>query len=351
MKKPRNQVLDYVLYLIVRLAAAFLGVLPVRVSLSIASGLGALWFHLPRWLPETRVTIPDWSRRNTATKVIAAPIRLLASLSRTSNKLLGKFREHRNRAELHIRTSFPDMPEADVQRMTLESLQQLCLMAVELIISPRLITRWTWHDYVETRNLAGAIRALADKRGCILLTGHYGNIEVLGTSLATIGFDMTAVMRPFDNRYLNRLLTRRRAQSGLKLLDKGGATQHAPEILESGAGLCFIADQNAGKKGIFVDFFGRKASTYKSIGLLAMRFDVSVIVGCARRVGRDFRYEIHVNRVIQPEEWADKDDPLRWITQEYTTALENLIREAPGQYLWIHRRWKTRPKDELADAA
>ncbi|MCB9852473.1 MAG: lysophospholipid acyltransferase family protein [Phycisphaerales bacterium] len=349
--KQRNPIADYVAYAALRVASAFFGILPVNVSLSIARGMGTVWFLLPRRLPETRVNVPSWGKRNTALKVVAMPVKILASVSKTSNKLLGKFREHRNRAELHIRQSFPDMSTADVERLALESMRQLCLMAIELLLSPRLITRWTWHDYVETRNLGDAIRCLADKKGCILLTGHYGNIEILGTSLATIGFDISAVMRPLDNPHINKLLTRRRAMSGLKLLDKGGATQHAPEILESGAALAFIADQNAGSKGIFVDFFGRKASTYKSIGLLAMRFEVPVIVGCARRIGRDFKYEMHVNRVIHPEEWADKDDPLRWITQEYTTALEDLIRESPGQYLWIHRRWKTRPKDELESAA
>lgn len=347
--KQRNAAVDYFSYVLVRVASAFFSVMPVRVSLSIARGMGTTWFYLPRMLPETRV--PEWTPQFILFHWVRHPVRLLRSLSRASNKILGKFREHRNRAEGNIRTSFPGMPEAEIERVALESMQQLCLMAVELMLSPRLITRWTWHDYVETRNLGDAIRALVDKRGCILITGHYGNIEVLGTSLATIGFDMSAVMRPLDNPYINKLLTRRRAQSGLKLLDKGGATQFAPQILESGGALAFIADQNAGRKGIFVDFFGRKASTYKSIALLAMRFEVPVVVGCARRIGRDFKYEMHVNRVIQPSEWADKDDPLRWVTQEYSTALEDLIREAPGQYLWIHRRWKTRPKGELESAA
>jgi KDO2-lipid IV(A) lauroyltransferase len=100
-----------------------------------------------------------------------------------------------------------------------------------------------------------------------------------------------------------------------------------------------------------VDFFGRKASTYKSIGLLAMQHGVPVVVGCARRVSPKFQYEIRVNRIIEPGEWSDRPDPLEWITQEYTRALEDLVREAPEQYLWIHRRWKSRPKAELAAAA
>ncbi|HUN82519.1 MAG TPA: lysophospholipid acyltransferase family protein, partial [Phycisphaerae bacterium] len=157
-----------------------------------------------------------------------------------------------------------------------------------------------------------------------------------------------AVMRPLDNEYLNRYLLDRREQSGLKLLYKKGATRAAGDVIDSGGALCFIADQNAGSKGMFVDFFGKKASTYKSIGLLAMEREVPIIVGCARRSSWDrFQYEICVNRVIHPREWQDKDDPLRWITQEYSRAMEDFIRVAPEQYLWIHRRWKSRPKEEI----
>jgi KDO2-lipid IV(A) lauroyltransferase len=114
--------------------------------------------------------------------------------------------------------------------------------------------------------------------------------------------------------------------------------------------LGFIADQNAGSKGMFVDFFGVKASTYKSIGLLAMTREVPIVVGYARRLGRRFEFEVGVERVIQPHEWADRPDPLRWVTQAFTDAMEASIRRAPEQYLWIHRRWKSRPKGEKPTA-
>jgi KDO2-lipid IV(A) lauroyltransferase len=97
---------------------------------------------------------------------------------------------------------------------------------------------------------------------------------------------------------------------------------------------------------LFVDFFGVKASTYKSIGLLAMEHGAPIVVGCARRTSEKFRYEIDCDRVIMPEEWQGRADPLMWITQEYSAALERLIRVAPEQYLWMHRRWKSRPKGE-----
>ena len=119
-------------------------------------------------------------------------------------------------------------------------------------------------------------------------------------------------------------------------------------MLEKNGIVGFTADQNAGKKGIFVDFFGRKASAYKSIALLAMQFEVPVIIGYARRVGDRFRFRCGAQDIIYPEDWKSQEDPLRYITQRYTRAIEDFIRVEPDQYLWVHRRWKTRPKGEVA---
>ncbi|NLF33252.1 MAG: lysophospholipid acyltransferase family protein, partial [Planctomycetes bacterium] len=122
------------------------------------------------------------------------------------------------------------------------------------------------------------------------------------------------------------------------------------DVLAAGGTLCFIADQDAGRKGIFADFFGRPASWYKSIGLLAMQYRVPIIAGAAARQGRGFHYRIAVERIIQPEEWDAQADPLQWITDTYAAALERIIRANPEQYLWVHRRWKSRPRGELAPA-
>jgi KDO2-lipid IV(A) lauroyltransferase len=137
-----------------------------------------------------------------------------------------------------------------------------------------------------------------------------------------------------------------RKRAGQKILDKKGASEQMGELVSSGATLCFIADQDAGKKGVFVDFFGRKASTYKSIGLLAITNNLPIGVGYGRRIEGRFFFEMGVTRIIMPAEWADKEDPLKWITAEYTKAIETFVREEPSQYWWLHRRWKHRPKEE-----
>ncbi|MFQ5414557.1 MAG: lysophospholipid acyltransferase family protein [Phycisphaerae bacterium] len=252
---------------------------------------------------------------------------------------------HRDRAIQHLRDSFTGvLAPGDVERVADACLEHWTMFAIELACTPRLVTPLTWHRYVRIGDITDALDAMLSGTGAILVTGHYGHFELAGHVLACLGFDVRAVMRPLDNAYLNRYVVAARRAHGLKLIDKKGAMATAEHALRDGGLLCFIADQNAGRKGLFVDFFGRPASTYKSIGLLAMTADVPIIVGYARRLGRRFAYEVGVNRVIHPHEWADRDDPLLWITATYTRAIEDFVRDEPDQYLWIHRRWKSQPR-------
>jgi KDO2-lipid IV(A) lauroyltransferase len=333
---------DYPAYLVLRIISMLLAIPPIETTLRAMRGLGSIWFHVPRALPPLR--IPGW--------IAAAPgMGWTLKIQRATNKLREKFCEHRNRAEQHIRLAYPEWTTAQVEHAALTSMQHIAMLAVEVLFTPRLVTQWTWPRHITLTDLSDAIRILLAKRGCIMLTGHYGNWELLGYALATLGFDIVAVMRPLDNEYINGFLLDKRERSGLRLLYKKGVTQSAQEVLESKGTLCFIADQNAGAKGVFVDFFGRKASTYKSIALLAIEFRVPIIVGCARRTGEGFKYDIEVCRIIHPEEWDGKEDEMLWITQEYSKAMESFVRKAPEQYLWMHRRWKSRPKDEQASPA
>jgi len=252
---------------------------------------------------------------------------------------------HRQRAVTHLRQTLGDQytPE-QIQCLADRCLESVTMFAVEAICLPRLINAFTWSRYIRLVDFDDALRVFLEGRGAVLVTGHYGSFEVLGHLLAALGFETVAVMRPLDNAYLNAFIVSSRRTHGLTLLDKKGAAGEAEQRLRDGSLVGFIGDQDAGRKGIFVDFFGQPASTYKSIGLLAMAAEVPIIVGYARRLGNVARYDVGVQRIIRPREWQSQDDPLRWITQEYTSAIEAFVREAPQQYLWIHRRWKSQPK-------
>jgi KDO2-lipid IV(A) lauroyltransferase len=104
-----------------------------------------------------------------------------------------------------------------------------------------------------------------------------------------------------------------------------------------------VGDQDAGPRGLFVQFFGRPASTFKSIALLSQEYQAPILVVGAARVGQPMRYRIYLEDVILPGDYAGRADATRAITQRYTDALERMVRRHPEQYFWLHRRWKSQP--------
>jgi len=303
MAKPRNKYVDYLVYLSVRILAVFVGLFSWRTNHQISRWAGDLLYLVDR--------------------------------------------KHRNIAIRHLELSFPDWPEAKVKQVARDSLRNLVRFGLELLVTPRAIRPENWRKHTILTNQRENIRLLTERsKGIVYVAGHFGNWERVGYTMAILGFDGFAVARPLDNPFLNRYVKDIRQKKGLTIIDKKGASRRMDEILSSHRYVSFIADQDAGRKGLFVDFFGRAASTNKAPALVAMRYEVPVVVGYGSRLDDEFGFEIGIERIIHPHEWADVKDPIRWITQEYTTALENVIRRNPEQYLWAHRRWKHRPKGE-----
>jgi len=303
-KKGRksNLLADYLIYLLLRVVAVFVQMPSADTSVRIARGLGSGFYLI--------------------------------------------YGRGRKRAIDHLRKSFPGKNQAWLERTARRSFEHIAMLAFDVLLTVRLIRSSTWHRYVELGDVAEPLGIILRGQGIIMVTGHYGNFEVLGYVLATFGLPTYSIARPIDNPYVNRFLMGVRERQGQTIVDKKGATDSMLEILESGATLSFIADQNAGRKGLFVDFFGRKASTYKSIALLAMEYNLPIVIGYCRRIGCRYRFQIGMNRIITPRDWQDKENPMKWITAEYTRAIEEFIREEPDQYWWVHRRWKTRPPEE-----
>jgi len=305
-RKPRSDLVDRLVYLALRLVSAALHCFPINTNLQTAKFLGDCLYFFDR--------------------------------------------KHRQRALGNLRRSFPDMPQAQLERIARRSMQEIPMLAVEVLFTTRLMRIETWTRYIELHNFRPMLAELLRRdRGLIILTAHYGNFEIGGYVLALLGFATSSVARPLDNKYVSDWLFGVRQRLGQKVITKKGATTEIVEALQNHAAVGFVADQNAGSKGIFVDFFGRKASTYKSIGLVAMEYQVPIVVGYARRLNDRFHFRMGVQDLIYPEDWADKDDPLRYITQRYTTAIEAFIRQDPSQYWWVHRRWKSRPKGETPE--
>ncbi len=260
-------------------------------------------------------------------------------------RLLWKYYHRgRKRALDNLRASFPEKSEQWIWQTGRRSFEHIAMLAIDMLFTPRLVKRYNWRDYSWFKTAERAKWLMQEGKGMIMVAGHYSNFEIMGYMLGLFGFNVYSIARPLDNKFISKYLYGVRQRVGQKIIDKKGASELMRQLVSDGATLCFIADQDAGRKGIFVDFFGRKASTYKSIGLLAITNNIPIGVAYSRRVGNRFYFEIGVNRVIFPEEWAEKDDPLEWVTAEYTKAIEKFVREEPSQYWWLHRRWKHQPK-------
>ena len=260
-------------------------------------------------------------------------------------------RRRLDRATANIRWCFPDLDERAARAVARASWRHLFLLGAEMSVGPRPYRFACWPDWIEPPAAPDAVRTLLEGPA-ILVTGHCGNWELMGAWLGTLGLPIHAVYRPLDNRALDGWVRRTRSRLGIDLVDKFGAFEIMPKILDRGEPVAFTADQDAGEHGLFVPFFDRLASSYKSIGLLAIKYEIPVVCGGAVRVSHatdplhlgPLRYRIHVADVIHPQDWADEPDPLFTITARYRRAIESLVRLAPEQFLWMQTPWRRRPR-------
>jgi KDO2-lipid IV(A) lauroyltransferase len=250
----------------------------------------------------------------------------------------------RVRALENLARSFPEKDQRWCIKTGRRSFQQIVMLIIDIFYTSKLIRRGNWRKYSRYKNVEQLKWVMKGGQGVLLLTAHYGNFEVMGYMLGLLGFNIYSIARPIDNPYINKYLLSLRKHTGQKIIDKKGASDKMEQIVAEHASIGFIADQDAGKKGVFVDFFGKKASTYKSIGLMAIQYNMPIAVASSKRVGNKFFFEVEVQRMIFPDEWAGQDDPLTWITQEFVKVTEDFIRQDPTQYWWLHRRWKHQPK-------
>ncbi len=184
-------------------------------------------------------------------------------------------------------------------------------------------------------------RAIKAGKGVVIVTGHFGNWELAGSTIAALGYTVDAVMQRLKNRYLNRLLEDTRRRLGMGLIDRVDAWDRLTGSLEAGRVVAFVADQDARRHGIFVPFMGRPASTHRAPALLALRAGVPFFVGGARRVGPG-RYHGWVVP-LEAGGNANVKERVYELTRQWVAELEARVRLSPEQYFWHHKRWKTAP--------
>ncbi len=179
-----------------------------------------------------------------------------------------------------------------------------------------------------------------DSGGCIFVTPHIGNWEFLPHLSSLVGISLVVVVRPLDNRYLEKLIFKNRAESGQVIIPKRNALFVLQETLRQGKSIGMLPDQST-MQGISVDFFGRKATTTPVPALLAVMYKRPIVVVACCRKADSFTYNGIVSDPLWPGEYKSEKEEIFRLTEEMNRKMESIIRTYPDQYLWMHNRWKT----------
>ena len=252
----------------------------------------------------------------------------------------------RRHAETNLRIAFPEMPERERERIKRNVFRNLGRLLGEVTQFPKL-NRDSIKNIVTYEGLEHYVNAVNSGRGVILLTGHIGAWELSVFAHSLNGYPMSFLKRNVDNPLVEQLGERYRTRFGNRSIDKKGSVREIIKTLKSGGVIGILADLNTSRdEGVFCDFFGTPACTTAGVATLALRTGALVVPGYLLW---DEAAQIHRLTFEPPVEIIDTGNQKEDVvanTARYTKVLENVIRRHPDQWLWIHRRWKTRPVGE-----
>ncbi len=298
--KRRSAAADWAVYLAVRVAVCVIQALPMRIAFALADALAKLAYRIDK--------------------------------------------RHRTVAAENLTFAFPEKTPAEIDAIVRACYRHCLRQVVEMVLLPRKFRVETWRSYGRTVGGEHILTAMLSPRPVLVVTAHFGNWELAGFAMGVFGFHSYAIARVLDNPHLEWFLKKFRERTGQTIIAKKDDFDRLSGVLRAGGKVATLGDQDAGPRGVFVDFFGRPASAHKAVALMAMEFDALMIVIGVPRIGDRFYFHIHCEDLIDPREYAARPDAVRAITQRYHDALARLIRRHPEQYFWLHRRWKTRPQ-------
>jgi KDO2-lipid IV(A) lauroyltransferase len=252
--------------------------------------------------------------------------------------------KYRRIALANLREAFgSEKTEAELRSIARGVFQNLAMVAVEMVRFPR-INRSNIDDYVKIENAGIVDESFRAGRGTIVLTAHFGNWELLAMTLRVKGYPGVAIGRKIYFHKYDQFLNRLRRVHDVNVIDRENSPRSFLKILKENRILGILADQDVDSvDGVFVDFFGRPAFTPAGPVVLAKVTGAKLIPVYLIREGLHHRFV--VERPIELADTGDKERDLVTNTQAWSNVLESYIRKHPDQWVWIHRRWKTRPAE------
>jgi len=250
----------------------------------------------------------------------------------------------RDVVEANLLRAFPYKSTKEIKQLAIRTYQHF----------GRMIAEFVRQDKYEADDLAQFVtvhnRDLLDlvqeDTGAVLLLGHFGNWEILGRWLACQKDQQTvALERPQDNPYVSEFISKKRRYGNLSMMSIFESTSAFLSVLQSGNILMMLADQDARRRGVFVDFFDIPSSTPRGAAVFAYRLKAPIILAFPVMLP-DNSYEIILEQ-LQPDT-NGTSNAIRGILQQYMARLQFHVSTHPEQYFWFHRRWKTQPKKQSA---
>jgi len=242
----------------------------------------------------------------------------------------------------NLACAFPERGDAERQAILAEHYRELGRVCCEYARLPELAHAPGDEVVAAARGLDHLEAARAQGRGVILLTGHYGNFELLGAWLAR-RYPLDIVVQELANPGVDAILARARRDAGVGLIPRGAGVRRVFHALRENRCVALVADQDARRSGVFVPFFGRCCSTPAGPAELALRTGAPLVMGFALR-RPDGRHELEL---LPPLAMPDTHDRAAVIalTAAHTAVLEEWVRRRPATWFWLHRRWKTAPPE------
>jgi Kdo2-lipid IVA lauroyltransferase/acyltransferase len=276
--------------------------------------------------------LPRGLARETAATVAAAMYAMLPKLRRT--------------AEFNLRLAFPDWNATQRSAVIRGMVRNLGWMAAEFARFPK----YSRDNIEEVVILDGHQNFLEGQRrgkGVLYLTGHIGAWELSSFAHAMYGFPLRYMARPLDNPLVDALVNRYRSLSGNLPIFKNESARALLKILKDAGTVGILADQNTmPEEGVFVDFFGKPACTTTGIARVALHTDAAVVPGYAYWDADIGKYRLRFEPPVELAKTGDTEQDVFVNAQKFAKVIEGIIRKHPEQWMWVHARWKTRPKGE-----
>jgi len=217
------------------------------------------------------------------------------------------------------------------------------ILLAEFVDIPRLNVRKV-NNFMEVQGMEHYVSARAKNKGVIILTAHFGNWELVGAAFALIAEPVTVLHRPLDSAALENIVSWVRASTGNRFIPAKRALSGMFRCLGKKGTLGLLIDQNwARKESCFVEFFNRPACTSSGLAYLVLRTGAPVLPTFSIRQ-EDGSYVLQIGPELEIIDTGDVDSDIVANTQRYTSVIEEIVREHPEQWFWVHQRWKTKPR-------